>query len=56
MRSRHRNIVGGILIVLGIIFLLGTFNIFWWFHWSTLWPLVLVAIGALIILSARRGK
>jgi len=55
MRGHHYNIVGGILILLGVIFLLGTLNIFWWFHWSTLWPLVLVAIGVLIILSARRG-
>ena len=54
LRHRRRNILGIILIVLGVIFLLGSFNLFWWFHWSNLWPLILVAIGVLIILSVRR--
>lgn len=45
---------GLVLIVLGFIFLLGTFDIFWWFRWSYLWPLVLVAIGLLIIFSRRK--
>ena len=53
-RHRGRNILGGILIVIGILFLLASFNIFWWFRWTYLWPLILVAIGLLIILSARR--
>ncbi|MFC1860531.1 PspC domain-containing protein [Chloroflexota bacterium] len=55
-RYRHHNAVGVILVFLGILFLLGSFNIFWWFRWSTLWPLVIVAIGVLIILSTRRRK
>ena len=52
--QHRRNILGIILIVVGILFLLGSFNLFWWFHWSNLWPLILVVIGALIILGARR--
>ena len=53
-RYRRRNALGIILIVLGILFLLASFNIFWWFRWAYLWPIILVAIGLLIILGARR--
>ena len=54
IRHRRRNLFGIILIVLGGVFLLGSFNLFWWFNWANLWPLILVAIGVLIILSTRR--
>lgn len=54
-KAHHRrNILGIILIVLGILFLVGSFNFFWWFHWGNLWPLILVAIGVLIIVSTKR--
>ncbi len=45
---------GAVLIVLGAIFLLGTLNIFWWFRWGYLWPLVLIAVGLIVIFSVRR--
>ena len=51
---RRRGIVGIILVVLGILLLMGSFNLFWWFHWGNLWPLILVAVGLLIIFSTRR--
>jgi len=54
VRHRRRNLLGIIVIVIGIFALLASFNLFWWFRWSYLWPLILVAIGALIILSTRR--
>jgi len=54
VRHRRRNVLGIILVVLGILFLLRSFNLFWWFGWGNLWPLILVAIGVLIILSTRR--
>ncbi len=54
VRHRRRNFLGIILIIVGIFFLLASFNLFWWFRWSYLWPLLLVAIGVLIILSVRR--
>ena len=56
IRHRRRNTLGIILIVLGMLFLLGSFNLFWWFRWSTLWPLILVAIGVLIIFSVRKRR
>ena len=41
-----------ILIIIGVIFLLG--NFFSWLAWKYLWPVVLIVIGLLIILSPRR--
>jgi phage shock protein C len=57
-KSRHlrRNVLGIVLIVVGVIFLLGSFDLFWWFSWGNLWPLIIVAIGVIIILSATRRK
>ena len=54
IRHSRRNTLGIIFVVLGGLFLLGSFNIFRWFNWGNLWPLVLVAIGVLVILSTRR--
>jgi len=56
VRHRRRNTLGIVLIVLGALFLLGSFDLFWWFRWSTLWPIILVAIGVLIIFSARKRR
>ena len=55
-RVRHRRLtfLGIIIVVIGIVFLLGSLDFFWWFNWRILWPLVLVAIGITIILSAKR--
>ena len=53
---QHRTIIGIILIGLGIFFLLGSFNLFWWFRWGYLWPLILVAIGLIIIFGTKRKK
>ena len=54
IRHRRRNAIGILLIVLGIFFLLGSLNIFWWFRWGYLWPIIPIAIGLLIIFSSRR--
>ena len=56
IRHRRRNLFGSIIIILGVIFLLGSFDFFWWFRWSYLWPLILIAIGALIILGVRKKR
>ena len=45
---------GVLLIVLGALFLLSTFNLFWWFQWRFLWPLILVVIGLIIIFTRRK--
>ena len=54
VQHRRRNMLGIILIVVGVLFLLGSFNLLWWLRWGHLWPLVLVVIGVIIILSVRR--
>lgn len=54
IRHRRRNTLGIIFVGLGVLFLIGSFNLFRWFNWSNLWPLVLVAIGVLVILSTRK--
>ncbi len=56
MRHRRRRLFGIIIVVLGVLFLSGSLGLLRWFHWSNLWPLILVAIGVLIILGARRRR
>ena len=53
---QRRNIVGITLVVIGILILMGNLNLFWWFRWGYLWPLILVAIGLIIIFSVRRKR
>ncbi len=53
-RQRGYNVLGIILIIVGIIFLLATFRLFWWLRWVYLWPFIFVAIGLLIIFGSRR--
>ena len=54
LSRRRRSFLGIALIVLGILFLMGSLGLFAWFKWSFLWPLILVAIGLIIIFTARR--
>ncbi len=56
VRHRRRNLFGIILVILGGLFLLANFNFFWWFNWGNLWPIAIVAIGLLIIISTRGRK
>ncbi len=53
--ERNRRILGGIIIiVIGLIFLLNSF--FPWFGWGGLWPLVLIALGIIIIIQSSKKK
>ena len=45
---------GMILVLVGVLFLAGVVNLFWWFHWGGFWAFALVLIGVLIILANRR--
>jgi len=47
--STAKLLPGLILIVVGVIFLIN--NLFSWFHFSLLWPLILIALGIFILLS-----
>jgi phage shock protein C len=54
--NRSVTALGIIVIVVGALFLLASLygDIFWWFRWSFLWPLIIVALGVLIIVGVRR--
>ncbi len=58
--ERRGGLIGGlILIVLGLFFLVDRLPWLYWPHWvhiSSLWPLILIVLGAVMILGARRGK
>jgi phage shock protein C len=41
---------GLILIIIGLIFL--AHNMWWWFGWGDIWPLLLIAVGAFILVKA----
>jgi phage shock protein PspC (stress-responsive transcriptional regulator) len=47
-------VAGAILVAVGLILLLSNLGLTWWLDWGTLWPLVLIAIGAAIFLGRWR--
>ncbi len=51
-REHSLNILGIVLIVLGVLLLLN--SLFSWLNWGRLWPIILIAIGLLLIFGARR--
>jgi phage shock protein PspC (stress-responsive transcriptional regulator) len=56
VRRMHHNRpywFGIIIIIIGIIFLLR--NFFHWFSWDYIWPVILIAIGLLVIFTRRRS-
>lgn len=53
-RGRRRVALGIAIIVIGVIFLIGVFNLFWWVNWWRLWPIIVIVVGVLVILMARR--
>jgi phage shock protein C len=50
--ARRRNALGISLIAVGGVLLLG--NIGFWFQWQYVWPVVLIALGAAIIIGRMR--
>ncbi len=54
---RAAMIVGGALIVVGIVFLMHTLNLPWlrWLDFDVLWPVLLIAAGAVLIWRWARG-
>lgn len=53
---RRRDLIGIILIVIGVLILMGTLNVFWWFRWVYFWPVIIIAIGLILIINNRRRK
>jgi phage shock protein PspC (stress-responsive transcriptional regulator) len=58
--QRSVTVLGIVILVIGILLLLTNVmsSVFWWFHsnyfWPIFWPLLLITIGVLIIISRRR--
>jgi phage shock protein C len=48
--------IGIVLTVMGFLFLVGNFISLAWFSFSKLWPLVLIAIGIIVILKGTGSK
>jgi hypothetical protein len=53
-RGRAGLWAGGILIVLGVFFLLSNVGLLWWWRWDVFWPLVVIALGAYLIVRRFR--
>jgi phage shock protein PspC (stress-responsive transcriptional regulator) len=52
--DRGRNTIGYVLVALGLIFLLSNAGAFRFVQWQIVWPLVLVAIGVLLLVQRTR--
>jgi phage shock protein PspC (stress-responsive transcriptional regulator) len=56
-KVHRRQLIGSILILVGLVFLAANFNnFFWWFDLIRLWPLLLIAVGLLFILKTWRRR
>ena len=53
--ERRRNTFGWVLVALGFVFLLGNLGAFRLFQWNYVWPLVLVALGVLLLVQRSRS-
>lgn len=56
--GRGSLIAGGVLILIGVLFLVDRIPWLYWPHWiqlSSLWPLILIGVGFAMLLGARRG-
>ena len=49
IEHRNRKTAAIILILIGIVALAGNAGWLWWFDWGLLWPLVLVALGGVVL-------
>jgi phage shock protein C len=46
-------VAGAILVAVGVLILLGNFGLFHFWSWGRLWPVILIAIGAALLLRRR---
>ena len=46
-------LVGALIILIGLIFLLQNFGVFWWWKWGYLWPVILILIGVALLVRRR---
>jgi phage shock protein C len=51
-QDKSGTIIGIVLVVLGFLFLLNASDIFRWFSFSKLWPIILIVIGIAVLVKA----
>ncbi len=55
-RYRRGVLAGGVLIVLGIFFLLANLGLLDWWRWDVFWPVALIGLGLLILVQRLRPR
>ena len=51
--ENRRNLVGLVIVAVGVIALLNQFGPFRWLSWNIFWPLVIIVVGVAIITKRR---
>jgi phage shock protein C len=51
--DNRRNLLAGLIIAIGAIALLNQFAPFHWLTWNVFWPVVIIAVGVLLIIKRR---
>ena len=54
--QRRRRVVGIVVLVVGLVFLLANFSLFWWFSWDRFWPLIIIGAGVFLIFGHFRRQ
>ena len=54
--NKRKIVIGGLLVLVGLLILLDNLGILWWFNVGRLWPLLLIALGAVILLNNLKDK
>lgn len=54
--SRGRTLLGGVLVVMGVLFLLNSLGALFWWRWDIFWPVVIIAVGVAILASRMAGR
>jgi phage shock protein C len=52
--SDRRNVIGAIIVVIGLVALLNQISPFHWLRWDFFWPVLIVIIGAYLIFKNRK--
>ena len=53
-RDRARYVIGGVLVALGVLFLLSNLGIFSSIRWELIWPVVFIVLGLTILIPSIR--
>jgi phage shock protein PspC (stress-responsive transcriptional regulator) len=54
--NRRLMFLGGLIALMGLVFLVDNLHLFGWFQLEQLWPVVLILAGAVLLNRAIRGK